>query len=137
MEVFDAHIRQTEKVLNDMRIRHEQGTALHNDITRYELQLQNLSYARTQVENNRRILNDQLNVALGFPQNVSIRVDSIGIDDIQGKSLQNWKDEAEFSSIPVQMAEKTIRLNEHKKISRTRNACPKWHYSPSTVSTAL
>ncbi len=48
-----------------MRIRHEQGTALHNDITRYELQLQNLSYARTQVENNRRILNDQLNVALG------------------------------------------------------------------------
>ena len=115
LEVFDAHIRQTEKVLNDMRIRHEQGTALHNDITRYELQLQNLSYARTQVENNRRILNDQLNVALGFPQNVSIRVDSIGIDDIQGKSLQNWKDEAEFSSIPVQIAEKTIRLNEHKK----------------------
>ncbi len=44
-------------------------------------------------------------------------MDSIGIDDIQGKSLQNWKDEAEFSSIPVQMAEKTIRLNEHKNIS--------------------
>lgn len=125
LEVFDAHIRLTEKLLNDMRVRHDQGTALHNDITRYELQLQNLNYARTQVENNRLILNNQLTVALGLPAKTSIQVDSIAIDNIYNRSLHSWREEAEHSSIPVQMAEKSVSINYRKKKISQAERLPK------------
>lgn len=114
LEVFNAHIQLTEKVLNDMQIRHEQGTALHNDITRYELQLQSLNYAKTQVENTRQILNNQLTVALGISQNIMIQIDHTKIDILRNKNLNDWKYEAELSSIPIQMAEKAVRMNERK-----------------------
>src|SRR5574344_2882759 len=42
--VFDTHIAQTEKMLENMRSQYKEGTAIQNDITRYELQLQNLKY---------------------------------------------------------------------------------------------
>ena len=66
LQVLDSNIRQTELVLKNMRSRHEQGTALLNDITRYELQMQNLEYMRTQLSNARLIQNNQLAVALGM-----------------------------------------------------------------------
>ena len=66
LKVFDSHIAQTEKVLKDMRIRHEQGTVLHNDMTRYELQLQNLNYMKTQLLNAKQILNNQLKEKLNY-----------------------------------------------------------------------
>lgn len=112
--IFDTHIRDAKKVLEDMRIRHEQGTALFNDITRYELRLQNLHYARTQVENNRQILNNQLTVALGLPQNILIQVDYTGISSPQNKNLNDWVCEAQLSAVPVQMAERTVGINERK-----------------------
>lgn len=125
MEVFDAHISLTERVLKNMRVRQEQGTVLNNDITRYELQLQNLKYAKTQAENNRLILNNQLTVALGLPENTSIQPDSISIDSLQNRSLYDWENEAKLSSIPVQMAEKSVRMYEYKKKISQAERMPK------------
>lgn len=123
LKVFDAHIRLTEKVLDDMRIRHEQGTALYNDITRYELQLQNLGYARTLAENSIRILNNQLAVAIGLPQDILIEVDSIG--NLQNMSRMNIEEEAGLPPIPVQMAEKSVRISEYRKNLSQAERLPK------------
>lgn len=125
LKVFDAHMRLTEIVLDDMRIRHEQGTALHNDITRYELQLQNLKYARTLVANDMQIINNQLTVALGLPSDIMIQVDSIGIGNLQNRSLVSWKEEAELSAITVQIAEKSVRISEYQKNISQAERLPK------------
>lgn len=114
LQVFDLHIEQTQKVLDDMKIRHQQGTALHNDITRYELKMQNLEYNKTQILNAKQIINNQLNVALGLPQNTIIVPDSVGIEHLTERGLDNWQDEAQSSALPIQMAAKAIEMSEHK-----------------------
>lgn len=115
MKVFDSHIAQTEKILENMRIRHGQGTALHNDVTRYELQLQNLNYTKTQLQNDRQILNNHLTVALGLSQDIYIQIDSVGIRRLPDKSPGVWEHEVQISSIPVRIAENAVRMNEYKK----------------------
>jgi len=123
--VFDSHIAQTEKVLRDMRIRHEQGAVLHNDITRYELQLQNLNYSKTRLLNAKQILNNQLTVALGLPETTEILPDSISLSMLANKSAAEWQDEAICSSIPVRMAEKAIHVSEQKKNLSNSERLPK------------
>lgn len=125
LQVFESHIIQTKKILKDMHVRHEQGIALHNDITRYELQLQNLNYAKSQIENNKQILNNRLTSTLGLPETVVINADSINISKIADKSAGEWKDEAVYSSIPVKMAQKAIEMSEEKKNLSNSERLPK------------
>ncbi|MGN1262781.1 MAG: TolC family protein [Prevotella sp.] len=115
LKVFDSHIVQTEKVLQDMRLRHKQGTALYNDITRYELQLQNLNYSKTELYNARLILNNRLTVALGLPETTVILPDTADIAMPEGKSAVEWQEEAASSSIPIKMAQKAVQMSEQRK----------------------
>lgn len=114
LKVFDLHIEQTHKVLDDMRIKRQQGTALQNDITRYELKMQNLEYNKTQLLNAKQIINNQLNVALGLPHETIIVPDSISIEHLTERELDSWQDAAQSSALPIQMAEKAIEMSEHK-----------------------
>lgn len=125
LEVLDSHLAQTEKVLADMRLRHEQGTALHNDITRYELQLQNLDYLKTQLMNTRQILNNQLAVALGLPETVAIQSGDIRIDTLTERDARRWQDEALQSAIPIQMAETAVQMSEQKQRLSHSDRLPK------------
>lgn len=125
LEVLDSHLAQTEKVLADMRLRHEQGTALHNDITRYELQLQNLDYLKTQLINTRQILNNQLAVALGLPETVAIQSGDIRIDTLSERDARHWQDEALQSAIPIQMAETAVQMSEQKRRLSHSDRLPK------------
>lgn len=125
LKVFGSHIAQTEKVLKDMRIRHEQGTALHNDITRYELQLQNLNYTKTQLLNAKQILNNQLTTTLGLPQTTCIRSGKIHISQLADKDSIAWQNEALLSAIPIKMAETAIRMSEQKKKLSHADRLPK------------
>ena len=112
--IFDKHIELTQRALDDMRVRHEHGTALHNDITRYELKMQNLEYAKTQIINAKQIINNQLTLALGISQNTIILTDSISIENLIEKDSQRWQDDAQSSAIPIKMAEKAVEMSEHK-----------------------
>lgn len=125
LKVLDSHLAQTEKVLADMRLRHEQGTALHNDITRYELQLQNLDYLKTQLINTRQILNNQLAVALGLPETVAIQSGDIRIDTLTERDARRWQDEALQSAIPIQMAETAVQMSEQKQRLSHSDRLPK------------
>ena len=59
-EVLKSNIALTEKLIENIRQRHDQGTALKNDITRYELQMSNLKLQQENVNNSRAIINHQL-----------------------------------------------------------------------------
>ena len=116
LQVFESNIAQTQKVLENMRVRVSEGAALQNDVTRYELQLQNLSYAKIQLQNSISLLNNQLTVAVGLPQSVVIVPDTTVVAK---NFLPLLQQPAPTVALPVQMAEKAEKIAGHaEKISR-------------------
>ena len=71
-EVFDKNIALAETLIQQTRRRAEQGIALSNDITRHELQVEQLKLGRARVEDARHIINHQLTTALGVDSAVAI-----------------------------------------------------------------
>ena len=58
--VYQKNIEQTRLLVKDMQAAYRQGTALKSDITRYELQLQNLELGLTSTLNQIDVLNHRL-----------------------------------------------------------------------------
>ena len=66
LQALQANIDLTQKVLEQMRTRFEEGTVLKSDITRYELLLKNLEFSRTKIESAMQIMGSKLAVAVGL-----------------------------------------------------------------------
>ncbi len=71
-EVFNQNIALTETLISQTRSRMEQGVALQNDITRHELQLEQLRLGRARVQDAQRIISHQLTTAIGIDTTVVI-----------------------------------------------------------------
>jgi outer membrane protein TolC len=114
LQVFESNIAQTGQVLENMQAKVNQGVALQNDITRYELQLQNLNYAKIQLQNSVQLLNNQLTSALGLPQSVTIVPN---VTEVAQHKVEQSASPA--TTLSVQMAENAEKTAEHaEKISR-------------------
>ncbi|MDR0613249.1 MAG: TolC family protein, partial [Dysgonamonadaceae bacterium] len=114
LQVFESNIAQTQKVLENMRVRVDEGAALQNDITRYELQLQNLNYSKIQLQNSMSLLNNQLTTASGLPSTVVILPDTT----VRVQHMELLQNPAS-TALAVQMAEKSGKIATHsEKISR-------------------
>lgn len=75
-EIYEKNIEQTRLLVDEITAAHRQGTALKSDITRYELQLQNLELGLTNTRNRRNIINRQLTTTLGLDNSVKIMPDT-------------------------------------------------------------
>ncbi|GJH39476.1 transporter [Capnocytophaga sp. HP1101] len=71
-EVYQKNIEQTELLIKEVRGKHKQGMALSNDITRYELILQNYRLALIEIDNQRKILNHHLVTTLGLGESTLV-----------------------------------------------------------------
>lgn len=115
-EVYLKNIEQTRKLLSDIRAKEVQGLALRNDITRYELQLQSLELALTQIENGIVILNNQLVTVLGLPGSTSIETDSSLLEKLPPSFNENrWQETAETESPVLQQTLLNIKQQEHRE----------------------
>lgn len=76
LSVYDRNIEQTKQVIHDMHAREAAGIALDNDITRYEVQYQNLQYQRTELTSSIRIYNDKIVTLLDLPPQTEIYPDT-------------------------------------------------------------
>lgn len=74
--VYDRNMEQTKQVIRDMQAREAAGVALDNDITRYEVQYQNLEYKRTELVSSINIYNDKLVTMLDLPVGTEIYPDT-------------------------------------------------------------
>lgn len=122
LQVFESNIMQTQKVLENMRVRVNEGAALHNDVTRYELQMQNLNYAKIQLQNAMLLLNNQLTTAVGLPQSVMIIPDTVTVgmlhDTGAGRALPLQPSESNVA-LAIRIAETAEKIAKHaEKISR-------------------
>ena len=74
--VVADNLRLANRMLADMTARFEQGVALRNDITRYELLVANLELELTRIDNTIDILTHNLAVTAGLPAGTRILPDS-------------------------------------------------------------
>ncbi len=89
-EVFLKNIEQTEILIRQVKSKESQGMALGSDVTRHELMLQNLKLALIEVENNRKIINNQLVVTLGLSDGTSVIPDSsVLVLNLNGVNQEN------------------------------------------------
>ncbi|MDR1120775.1 MAG: TolC family protein [Dysgonamonadaceae bacterium] len=86
-EVYLKNIDQTEKLLSDIKAKQNEGLAIKNDITRYELQLKSLELALLQAENHITIINNQLVTILQLPKETIIEIDKSLTEQLP--SIQN------------------------------------------------
>ena len=115
IRVLQKNMELTDEVIANMKARREQGTVLKNDITRYELQKEQLNLQLTRVEDARKIVNHQLVITLHLPEDTEIAPDTSLLDrQILTLTEEDWQDMAEANNIFLKQAQATIQLNEQK-----------------------
>ena len=80
-QVIAQNIELTKKVIAQMKDRREQGTVLKNDITRYELQLQTLVLAKTQVDDAQKIIRHQIATTIHLPEGEDFELDAQSLEE--------------------------------------------------------
>jgi outer membrane protein len=119
-KVFLKNIEQTQLLIQQIKSKESQGMALGSDVTRHELMMQNLKLALIEIENNRKIINNQLVITLGLPTEMQIVPDSTILDmDLSGVSKDNlFKLAAEnlpklkSASLNKEIASKELRITK-------------------------
>ena len=101
LNVYDRNIEQTKQVIKDMKAREAAGIVLNNDITRYEVQLQNLNYGRTELLSSIDICNNKHVTMLDLPSNTVILPDSTMLDRQMQRPSENQFQESAYSSSPL------------------------------------
>lgn len=125
-EVLKANIKLTQKLIDDINARFSQGVALKNDVTRYELQMQQLKLQLTKVGNQRSILNHQLCNTLGLPSGTVINP----TDDVATKTFPKdgeaaWQQLATAGNQQLQLADINARMAKQKEKMARSEMLPK------------
>ena len=119
--VYKKNIEQTEMLVEHIRSRHSEGAALSNDITRYELQLEQLRLALTETDNNCRIINFQLVSTLSLPAGTVIIPDSSLLStEVPGMTAAEWQYAAEEHRPSLAKAGISVELS--RKLERVTRA---------------
>ena len=125
-QVFVQNIELTQRLITDIQAKYEQGMALKNDVTRYELQLETLRLQLKKLQDQRTILNHQLVNQLGLPEGTVIVPDEGIINKAYGNDGEAmWQDKALAESpmmrqtaLSRQMAEQELRIARSDKLPK-------------------
>lgn len=111
--VVESNINAARRVLKNMEARYDQGTALRNDITRYELMVSGLELELSRIATNMDIINNDLVKIAGLPQQTKIMPDTTMV----GRTLAAdgneswWLEEAETNSPSLAMSRTGIDIS--------------------------
>ena len=110
--VVESNLGQARMVLAEMKARYEQGVALQNDITRYELLVSTLELQLIKIANTLEILNNNLVVTAGMPEGTVIVPDSA----ILARSLPSsgetwWQEEASQNAPALKLARNGLDIS--------------------------
>lgn len=119
IEVVRQNITLTQKEIEQMKARREEGTVLQNDITRYEFQLQSLELTLTKLTDASTIINHQLVTTLHLPEQTVIAPDKNELDtEINALSAiaaqETWQQTAADNNLGIRQATVATNLAEQK-----------------------
>lgn len=128
--VYERNVEQTQILVKDMKADYRQGTALKSDITRYELQLQNIQLRLTATENEINKINYRLLTALGLDQELQIVPDknSLLVAEVDSLSEQDWR-WASKEAPRLQLADTEIALSRNRERLIRAERLPRVHVS--------
>ena len=110
-QVVSQNIELTQRLIDDIKAKHEQGMVLKNDVTRYELQMETLSLNLKKLEDQRHILNHRLCNQLGIEgeiiPNEMILLDS---EEMSGTVEEGWQTIAMNSAPGIQQADIGVKM---------------------------
>ncbi len=114
--VYRKNIEQTHLLVKDMQAAYQQGTALKSDITRYELQLQNLELGLTSTINKLNVLNHELVTTIGLDPKIKIVPDTLYLKQLTIESRQESEWKARMSDAPsMKLTDIDIALGKNQK----------------------
>lgn len=126
IEVLHKNLELTDQLIANMQARLEEGTALENDITRYELQRETLRLQLAKVEDACKIANHQLVITLHLPEGTVVHPDTTLNDSrIQTMSEANWQELAAQNNLNLQQAETGIKVNRQRVKMERSERLPK------------
>lgn len=126
IEVLHKNLELTDQLIANMQARLEEGTALENDITRYELQRETLRLQLAKVEDACKIANHQLVITLHLPEGTVVQPDTtLNDSQIQTLSEANWQDLAAQNNLNLQQAETGIKVNRQRVKMERSERLPK------------
>ena len=115
IKVLQRNMQLTDEVIANMKARREQGTVLKNDITRYELQKEQLNLQLSRVKDARKIANHQLVTALHLPEGTEIVPDTSLLErQILTLTENDWQDMAGTNNILLKQTQAAVQMNEQK-----------------------
>lgn len=111
--VVEKNIVQAGKVLDEMRARCEEGMALKNDITRYELLVSNLELQLVKINNTINILNGNLVSIAGLPDGTVIEPDTtILLRSLPTGDELSWQAAASENSPSIRLAQSKVDMSD-------------------------
>lgn len=126
IEVLHKNLELTDQLIANMQARLEEGTALENDITRYELQRETLRLQLAKVEDACKIANHQLVITQHLPEGTVVQPDTTLNDSrIQTLSEANWQELAAQNNLNLQQAETGIKVNRQRVKMERSERLPK------------
>ena len=114
MQVYEQNIALTRCLIDDIHAKQEQGMALKNDVTRYELQMETLKLGLRKLQDQQIILNHQLCNTLGLSE-VNIMPDSTIVSQaFAHDGQQYWQQAALTSSPQMEQSELSTKMAEQQ-----------------------
>lgn len=128
--VIDQNIALSNKIIANMQSRYEQGTALRNDVTRYEVQVQNLELSKIKLCEAKNIINHQLTTMLHQPSGIIFEPDSLALaTEYQALKVvapqQHWIEAAANNHIGLKQASVATEIAEQKILLTKAESLPK------------
>lgn len=126
IRVYERNIALTCQLIDNIRSQQQQGMALKNDITRYELQLEQLRLQLKKLHDTRGILNHQLCNTLDLPVNTTILPDTtIATKSCPQEGESYWQDQASANSPILEQNQLNIHISKQKEKIAKSDLLPK------------
>lgn len=110
--VVESNVVSARQILDEMKARYDEGTALRNDITRYELLLSNLELQLVKIDNTLEILNNNIVTLAGLPDGTVVVPDSTILDRSLPMQKESWwMQEADANSPSLKLARNGVEIS--------------------------
>lgn len=124
--VYDRNIELSREVIADTEARLQQGVALKNDLTRYELQLSRLELARSRTDHAIEVLNYDLVAMLGLEAGTVIQPNQEELQQpLPEEGVAVWQGRAEEQAFSLRQGELAVQLGERSERLARAERLPK------------
>lgn len=116
-KIYISNKYQSEKLLDQMQARYDQGTALKSDVTRYRLHLKEIEIEIEKMQNKQAILNYYLLMVTGLPENITIIPDGSDLSgEITVPVKSGWHELVNQRSYQILTARQKVAIAHQQKI---------------------